>query len=292
MEGERAYWRSVWQGWLGIAPLKVEPSVEPEENLSVEKEEDADQEDQGDVEAEEKFHEEEEFGNRQQKYDLESFKEEGEVEFEDCQNMESGVWSLQYESQMEAELQQDALKSEMQEVGLGEDHNPRSGAFHQSERRPVVDYKVHQRDLQMGSVDHQAEDKTLGLKSQTEIETQFQQDVVETKATMHQEEVQMMVKQQQQNGLQLDNHGGLHLDKHDGRRLDIHGGLHLDNHGAKLEKHDGQQKGSEIQWWELEDDLEQIDFPMGVYDLRDAHVHIPVILKRLHKLFLVLKITL
>ena len=283
MEGERAYWRSVWQGWLGIAPQKVEPRVEPEENLSVEKEEDADQEDQGDVEGEEKFHKEDEVGNRQQKYDLESFKEEGEVEFEDCQNMESGVWSLEYESQMETELQQDALKSEIQEVGLGEDHNPRSGAFHQSERRPVVDYKVHQSDLQMGTADHQAEDKTLGLKSQTEIETQFQQDLVETKATMHQEEVQMMVKQQ---------HDGLQLDKHDGLHLDKHGGQQLDNHGAKLEKHDGQQKGSEIQWWELEDDLEQIDFPMGVYDLHDAHVHIPVILKRLHKLFLVLKITL
>ena len=105
MEGERAYWRSVWQGWLGIAPLKVEPRVEPEENLSEEKEEDADQGDQEDVEGEEKFHKEDEVGNRQQKYDLESFKEEGEVEFEDCQNMESGVWSLQYESQMEAELQ-------------------------------------------------------------------------------------------------------------------------------------------------------------------------------------------
>ena len=271
MEGERAYWRSVWQGWLGIAPLKVEPSVEPEENLSVEKEEDADQEDQGDVEGEEKFHKEDEFGNRQQKYDLESFKEEGEVEFEDCQNMESGVWSLQYESQMEAELQQDALKSEMQEVGLGEDHhNPRSGAFQQSER--PVDDKVHQSDLQMGTSDHQAEDKTLGLKSQTEIETQFQQDVVETKATMIQEEVQMMVKQQQHDGRRLDNHGGLHLDKHDDK---------LNKHDGKLEKHDGQQKGSEIQWWELEDDLEQIDFPMGVYDLRDAHVHIPVILEKI-----------
>merc|ERR1711962_1440014 len=69
----------------------------------------------------------------------------------------------------------------------------------------------------------------------------------------------MMVKQQQ-DGLQLDNHGGLHLGKHNGLRMD---------------KHDGQQKGSEIQWWELEDDLEQIDFPMGVYDLHDAHVHIP-----------------
>ena len=56
--------------------------------------------------------------------------------------------------------------------------------------------------------------------------------------------------------------------------MDIHNGLHLD-------KHDGQQKGSEIQWWELEDDLEQIDFPMGVYDLRDTHVHIPVILEKI-----------
>ena len=270
MEGERAYWRSVWQGWLGIAPQKVEPCVEPEENLSEEKEEDADEEDQEDGEGEEKFHKEDEVGNRQQKYDLESFKEEGEVEFEDCQNMESGVWSLEYESQMEAELQQDALKSEIQEV---EDHNPRSGAFHQSER--PVDYKVHQSDLQMGTADHQAEDKTLGLKSQTGLDTQFQQDVVETKATMHQEEVQMMVKQQH-DGLQLDNHGGVHLGKHNGLRMDNH----LDKQDGKLEKHDGQQKGSEIQWWELEDDLEQIDFPMGVYDLRDAHVHIPVILKK------------
>ena len=188
MEGERAYWRSVWQGWLGIAPQKVEPRVEPEENLGVEKEEDADQED---VEGEEKFHKEDEFGIRQQKYDLESFKEEGEVEFEDCQNMESGVWSLQYESQMEVELQQDALKSEIQEVGLGEDHNPSSGAFHQSERRGG--YKVHQSDLQMGTADHQAEDKTLGLRSQPELDTQFEQDVVETKTTMHHEEVQIGV---------------------------------------------------------------------------------------------------
>ena len=45
MEGERAYWRSVWQGWLGIAPQKVEP----EENLSVEKEDDADVLDMSDI---------------------------------------------------------------------------------------------------------------------------------------------------------------------------------------------------------------------------------------------------
>ena len=315
MEGERAYWRSVWQGWLGIAPQKVEPRVDPEENPSVEKEEDADQEDQEDVEGEEYFHKEDELGNWQQKYDLESYKEEGEVEFEDCQNMESGVWSLEYESQIEAdknrnvdnklskeaELQHDAPKSEIQEVGLGEDHNPSSGAFHQSER--PVDYKVHQSDLQMGTADYQAEDKTLGLRSQPELDTQFHQDLVETKATMHQDDVFMMVEQHHgglhldhYNGQQLDKHGGLHLDKHDGHldhqnglQLDKHDGLNLDKHDGKLDNHGGQQKGSEIQWWELEDDLEQIDFPMGVYDLHDAHVHIPVILKKLHKLFLVLK---
>ena len=113
--GERAYWRSVWQGWLGSEQKKVnlQNGAEPHEGGDELTHDDL-QEDDIQKEAEE------DHGKVQphMKSELqeESLQEESELHFEDCQNMESGIWSLEYDVQMES--QQDDLRIELQEVDL------------------------------------------------------------------------------------------------------------------------------------------------------------------------------
>ena len=242
--GERAYWRSVWQSWLGSAQQKADLQKEAgQADLHVEDEQEhVDHQEDGELDQNDIRK-----GAVVQQVDLQVEQEESEQQFMDCMNMESGVWSMEYEP----DLQQGDLQIELQEVDLHSEAELYQVNLHREAKVQGVNLQmedeVHQED-QLRVNELQQFDEQTG--SELSVQTDLQSEGFDIEAEADQEDLQVKAKLQ-------------HVD------------LQMGGEQSHLNFGMGEyQSGFDLR---MEDELQQIDFPTGV-DRRQVQLYMPVII--------------
>ena len=244
--GERAYWRSVWQSWLGSAQQKADLQKEAgQADLHVEDEQEhVDHQEDGELDQNDIRK-----GAVVQQVDfqVELEQEESEQQFMDCMNMESGVWSMEYEP----DLQQGDLQIELQEVDLHSEAELYQVNLHREAKVQGVNLQmedeVHQED-QLRVNELQQFDEQTG--SELSVRTDLQSEGFDIEAEADQEDLQVKAKLQ-------------HVD------------LQMGGEQSHLNFGMGEyQSGFDLR---MEDELQQIDFPTGV-DRRQVQLYMPVII--------------